>query len=68
MAKHEAPDDAAAHPLVEEGLRHREHTRHGVHRAQLPGEEGPIGWPDPKPDESGEPVGWPDGQAGPADA
>ena len=62
MARHQAADDAASHPLVEAGLRRRAHENGGAHhrRARLPGEEGPIGWPGP--DHEGErtaPIGWP---------
>jgi hypothetical protein len=45
--------------LVEEALRRHLHGSAGAHRGELPGRPGPIGWPGPDPDESGEPVGWP---------
>jgi hypothetical protein len=66
MARHEAPDGAASHPLVAEALSRRAAAGGGVHRerAQLPGTEGPIGWPGPDPDEGGEPIGWPGGLPG----
>jgi len=68
MARHQAADHAAPHPLVEAALRRRAHeARAAPHRhEQLPGQHGPVGWPGPRPDEQGEPVGWPGGlPAGP---
>jgi hypothetical protein len=60
MGRHQAADGAAAHPLVEAALRRRAHASGGAHheRAQLPGTEGPIGWPGPEREE-GEGIGWP---------
>ncbi len=69
MAKHEASDGTVAHPLVEAALRRRRSAMHGAHRAQLPGQEGPIGWPGPDhEDERSEPVGWPGGSPESSDA
>jgi hypothetical protein len=63
MARHEAPDGAASHPLVAEALSRRAAAGGGARheRTPLPGTEGPIGWPGPDPDEGGEPIGWPGG-------
>jgi hypothetical protein len=62
MGRHQAADGAESHPLVAGALIRRS-AREGAHRerAELPGTEGPVGWPDPEPDEDGEPVGWPGG-------
>ena len=57
MAKHEAVDGTQAHPLVEAALRRRTNATHGAHRAHLPGQAGPIGWPGP--DHDTERIGWP---------
>ena len=65
MGRHEAVDGAAPHPVVAEAL-HRRPATGGAHRrhTDLPGTEGPIGWPGPEPDEQGEPIGWPGGPSG----
>jgi hypothetical protein len=60
VAKHQAPDDAAADPIVEAARQHRARETHGAHRADLPGQRGPIGWPDAEHDDEGSaPIGWP---------
>jgi hypothetical protein len=61
VARHEAADGAATHPLVADALHRRpQDAPHGLHGADiLPGREGPIGWPGPGPEEGGEPIGWP---------
>jgi hypothetical protein len=61
VARHEAADGAATHPLVASALDRRpQDAPQGVHKAEaLPGREGPIGWPGPDPEEGGEPIGWP---------
>jgi hypothetical protein len=64
MAKHEAAEGAASHPLVAEGLRRRARERVGTHREELPGRRGPIGWPVPEPDPEGGGIGWPGGLPG----
>ena len=66
MAKHQAADDAAADPIVEAAKQRRAHAGEGAHRAQMPGQEGPIGWPGPDhEDERSSPIGWPGGLPGP---
>jgi hypothetical protein len=62
MARHQAADGAASHPLVEAALRRRPHAHGGTHhrREELPGHEGPIGWPGPAHEgERTAPIGWP---------
>ena len=60
VAKHEAPDDSAADPIVEAAKQRRAYTDHGAHRAELPGQRGPIGWPDGEHGDDGSaPIGWP---------
>ena len=60
VAKHQAPDDAAADPIVEAARQRRADATHGAHRADIPGQQGPIGWPDAEHgDEGSAPIGWP---------
>jgi hypothetical protein len=60
MGRHLAADGAASHPLVADALTRRPGGA-GAHRerAELPGREGPIGWPGPEPDGTEGPIGWP---------
>jgi hypothetical protein len=60
VVKHEAADDATVDPIVEAAKQRRARTTHGAHRAELPGEQGPIGWPSADHDDAGaDPIGWP---------
>jgi hypothetical protein len=59
MGRHEAEDGAATHPLVAQALGRQASEDSGAHRGELPGTEGPVGWPGPEPDEQGNPLGWP---------
>ncbi len=64
MARHAAADGAGPDPLVASALERRPITDGGAHRprTELPGREGPVGWPGPEPDdERGGPIGWPGG-------
>jgi hypothetical protein len=65
VAKHQAADDAAADPIVEAAKERRAQAGHGAHRADMPGQAGPIGWPDAeRDDEDSAPIGWPGGLLG----
>ena len=69
VAKHQAPEDAAADPIVEAARQRRAGVALGAHRAELPGQHGPIGWPAPEHEAGASaPIGWPGGLAGAEDA
>ncbi len=64
MGRHAAADGAGSDPLVASALERRPLTDGGAHRprGELPGREGPVGWPGPDPDdERGGAIGWPGG-------
>ena len=64
MGRHAAADDGGRDPLVASALKRRPVTDGGAHRprTELPGREGPVGWPGPDPDdERGGAIGWPGG-------